>query len=107
MAGDISAEVEDAIEARDVEHPRAGRTRTHQRKLLVLLYRVVNLVSTLMLWRWSHGVRVERTFVPIGRMASALPITVIAAEDGRYCRHIPRKQTRSCQIGVARSRCKP
>src|SRR5947207_11609092 len=55
--------------------------------LLVPLYRVVNPVSTLMLWRWSHGVRVERTFVPIGRMAPALPITVIAAEDGRYCRH--------------------
>ena len=55
--------------------------------LLVLLYRVANPVSTLMLWRWSHGVRVERTFVPIGRMAPALPITVIAAEDGRYCRH--------------------
>jgi monofunctional glycosyltransferase len=55
--------------------------------LLVPLYRVANPVSTLMLWRWSHGVRVERTFVPIGRMAPALPITVIAAEDGRYCRH--------------------
>jgi monofunctional glycosyltransferase len=55
--------------------------------LLVPLYRVVNPVSTLMLWRWAHGVRVERTFVPIGRMAPALPITVIAAEDGRYCRH--------------------
>jgi monofunctional glycosyltransferase len=55
--------------------------------LLVPLYRVVNPVSTLMLWRWAHGIRVERTFVPIGRMAPALPITVIAAEDGRYCRH--------------------
>jgi monofunctional biosynthetic peptidoglycan transglycosylase len=30
---------------------------------------------------------VERSFVPIERMAPALPITVIAAEDGRYCRH--------------------
>jgi monofunctional glycosyltransferase len=55
--------------------------------LLVPLYRVVNPVSTLMLWRWAHGVRVERTFMPIERMAPALPITVIAAEDGRYCRH--------------------
>jgi len=55
--------------------------------LLVPLYRVVNPISTLMLWRWSHGARVERSFVPLDRMAPALPITVIAAEDGRYCRH--------------------
>jgi monofunctional biosynthetic peptidoglycan transglycosylase len=55
--------------------------------LLVPLYRVANPVSTLMLWRWAHGRPVERTFVPIARMAPALPITVIAAEDGRYCRH--------------------
>jgi monofunctional glycosyltransferase len=55
--------------------------------LLVPLYRVVNPVSTLMLWRWVHGARVERRYVPITRMASALPITVIAAEDGRYCHH--------------------
>ena len=31
--------------------------------LLVPLYRVVNPVSTLMLWRWAHGMRVERTFM--------------------------------------------
>ena len=55
--------------------------------LLVPLYRVINPVSTLMLWRWANGARVERRFVPIERMAPALPITVIAAEDGRYCHH--------------------
>ena len=55
--------------------------------LLVPLYRVVDPVSTLMLWRWATGARVERTFVPIDRMAPALPITVIASEDGRFCRH--------------------
>jgi hypothetical protein len=55
--------------------------------LLVPLYRVVNPVSTLMLWRWAHGMRVEKTFTPITRIGPALPITVIAAEDGRYCRH--------------------
>jgi monofunctional biosynthetic peptidoglycan transglycosylase len=55
--------------------------------LLVPLYRVVNPVSTLMLWRWANGARVERSFVPIERMAPALPVTVIAAEDGRFCRH--------------------
>ena len=55
--------------------------------LLVPLYRFVNPISTLMLWRWAHGQRVERSFVPIERMAPSLPVTVIAAEDGRYCRH--------------------
>jgi monofunctional biosynthetic peptidoglycan transglycosylase len=55
--------------------------------LLVVLYRVVNPVSTLMLARWAHGARVERTFVPIERMAPALPMTVIASEDGRFCSH--------------------
>jgi monofunctional biosynthetic peptidoglycan transglycosylase len=55
--------------------------------LLVPLYRVVNPVSTLMLWRWAIGARVERSFVPIERMAPALPVTVIASEDGRFCTH--------------------
>ncbi|HJX20998.1 MAG TPA: transglycosylase domain-containing protein, partial [Steroidobacteraceae bacterium] len=55
--------------------------------LLVPLYRAVDPVSTLMLWRWAHGACVERTFVPIERMAPALPVTVIASEDGRFCRH--------------------
>src|SRR5438876_1365621 len=55
--------------------------------LLVPLYRVVDPVSTLMLWRWATGVRVERAFVPIERMAPALPMTVIASEDGRFCSH--------------------
>src|SRR5713226_3767144 len=55
--------------------------------LLVPLYRVVDPVSTLMLWRWARGARVERSFVPIERMAPALPATVIASEDGRFCSH--------------------
>jgi len=56
--------------------------------LLVVLYSVVNPVSTLMAWRWVTGQRVERTYVPLARMAPALPLTVIAAEDARYCSHI-------------------
>src|SRR2546429_5761116 len=55
--------------------------------LLVPLYRVLNPISTLMLWRWATGARVERSFVPIERMAPALPATVIASEDGRFCSH--------------------
>jgi monofunctional biosynthetic peptidoglycan transglycosylase len=55
--------------------------------LLVPLYRFVNPVSTLMLARWATGARVVRTFVPMDRIAPALPVTVIASEDGRFCRH--------------------
>ena len=55
--------------------------------VLVPLYRVINPISSLMLWRWATGARVERSFVPIERMAPALPVTVIASEDGRFCTH--------------------
>lgn len=55
--------------------------------LVVPLYRAINPISTLMLWRWATGARVEQSFVPIERMALALPVTVIASEDGRFCIH--------------------
>jgi monofunctional biosynthetic peptidoglycan transglycosylase len=54
---------------------------------LVVLYRFVNPVSSLMVWRWLNGQRVERSFLPLQQIAPALPITVIVAEDGRYCSH--------------------
>src|SRR5262245_3939009 len=66
--------------------------------LLVPLYRTVNPISTLMLWRWVTGASVERSFVPIDRMAPALPITVIASEDGRFCSH------RGIDLGELRAR---
>jgi len=52
-----------------------------------LLYAVVAPVSTLMLWRFATGQRVERIWVPLDRMAPALVRAVIVAEDARYCRH--------------------
>jgi monofunctional biosynthetic peptidoglycan transglycosylase len=55
--------------------------------LIAPLYRVVDPVSTVMLWRWMTGQRVERTVVPIGAMAPALPRAVISAEDGSFCSH--------------------
>jgi len=55
--------------------------------LLTPLYRVINPPSTLMLGRWLLGKRVERTFVPLERVAPVLPRSVIASEDGRYCAH--------------------
>ena len=55
--------------------------------LLTPLYHLVNPVSTLMLWRQVTGKRVERTFVPLAAIAPALPRTVIASEDARFCVH--------------------
>jgi monofunctional biosynthetic peptidoglycan transglycosylase len=55
--------------------------------LIAPLYRFIQPVSTLMLWRWLTGARVVRIWVPIDRMAPILPLTVIVAEDGRYCFH--------------------
>src|SRR3954470_4339354 len=55
--------------------------------LLVPIYRVVEPISAPMLWRSLTGARVERHVVPIARMAPALPLAVIIAEDARYCAH--------------------
>lgn len=50
-------------------------------------YGFIEPVSTLMLWRRMNGDRVERTYVPITRIAPVLPLAVIIAEDGRFCSH--------------------
>ncbi len=50
-------------------------------------YRVVDPVSTPMLWRWATGQRVQRIFVPLDHIAPVLPLTVILAEDASFCRN--------------------
>jgi monofunctional biosynthetic peptidoglycan transglycosylase len=50
-------------------------------------YRFIDPVSTTMLWRRMTGQRVERTVVPLDRMAPSLPRAVISAEDGSFCTH--------------------
>lgn len=55
--------------------------------LLTLLYSVVNPISTIMLWREVSGQRVEHRYVPLARIARALPLAVVIAEDGRFCSH--------------------
>jgi monofunctional glycosyltransferase len=52
---------------------------------IVPLYRVIQPVSTPMLWRWATGKRVARIVVPLGRIAPPLPLAVIVAEDGTFC----------------------
>ena len=55
--------------------------------LIAPLYRFVQPVSTPMLWRWATGKPVERIVVPIRRISPTLPIAVIVAEDGTFCRN--------------------
>ncbi len=55
--------------------------------LITPFYLAVNPVSTLMLWRWAKRAPVVRTWVPLRTIAPALPLSVIAAEDARYCTH--------------------
>jgi monofunctional biosynthetic peptidoglycan transglycosylase len=61
--------------------------------LLLLPYLVTPLytwgepVSTVMLWRWLTGERVERRYVPLSRLSPTLARTVVVAEDGRFCSH--------------------
>ena len=55
--------------------------------LIAPFYRFVDPVSTLMLWRWATGARVERIWTPIDRIAPVLPHAVIVAEDAHFCRH--------------------
>ena len=55
--------------------------------VLAPLYRLVDPVSALMLWRRATGHRVERVWVPLGAISPALPRAVMAAEDARFCVH--------------------
>ena len=55
--------------------------------LLAPLYRYGEPMSTLMLWRWMTGARVERIWIALDAMAPALPRAVMAAEDARFCEH--------------------
>jgi monofunctional biosynthetic peptidoglycan transglycosylase len=55
--------------------------------LIAPLYRFVDPVSTLMLWRWASGERVVRIWTPVSQIAPSLPLAVIAAEDTRFCSH--------------------
>jgi monofunctional glycosyltransferase len=55
--------------------------------LIAPFYRFIDPVSTPMLWRWAKGARVERIFVPLAHISPALPLAVIIAEDGSFCRN--------------------
>ena len=76
---------------------------------LAPLYRFVDPVSTPMLWRWATGKRVQRIVVSLNRVAPALRLAVIVAEDGSFCRNrgvdlgaIREAMQQSDEIGEAR-----
>jgi monofunctional glycosyltransferase len=55
--------------------------------LVTPFYLAVNPVSTLMLWRWAKRAPVVRTWAPLRTIAPVLPLSVIVAEDARFCTH--------------------
>ena len=55
--------------------------------LLAPLYRVGHPVSTLMAWRWLTGAPVSRQWIDIAAIAPALPRSVVASEDAKFCSH--------------------
>jgi monofunctional biosynthetic peptidoglycan transglycosylase len=54
--------------------------------LIAPFYRFIDPVSTVMVWRWATGARVQRIVLPIGDMAPVAR-AVISAEDGSFCHH--------------------
>ena len=55
--------------------------------VLTLLYGAGHPVSTLMIWRELTGAPVTRDWIDIERIAPALPRSVVAAEDAKFCTH--------------------
>lgn len=55
--------------------------------LLAPLYRTGHPVSTLMAWRWLRGAPVSRQWIDFNAISPALPRSVVAAEDAKFCSH--------------------
>ena len=54
---------------------------------LVVLWRFLPPVSTLMLARWATLRGVERSYVPLARISPRLVAAVVTSEDAQFCRH--------------------
>jgi monofunctional glycosyltransferase len=55
--------------------------------LLAPFYRAGHPVSTLMAWRWLKGAPVQRQWADFRAISPALPRSVVASEDARFCSH--------------------
>jgi monofunctional biosynthetic peptidoglycan transglycosylase len=54
---------------------------------LIVIYRFVDPLSTLMLGRMIFGEKVEHTNIPLDDMSEALRAAVITSEDAHFCHH--------------------
>nr|WP_280140528.1 monofunctional biosynthetic peptidoglycan transglycosylase [Methylocapsa palsarum] len=54
---------------------------------LIIAYRFVEPVSTLMIARFAQGEPVTRDYVPLGQISAALRAAVIISEDAGFCRN--------------------
>ena len=55
--------------------------------LLTPFYRAGHPVSTLMAWRWLTGAPVSRQWIDFDAISPALPRSVVASEDAKFCSH--------------------
>ena len=55
--------------------------------LLAPFYRAGHPVSTLMAWRWVRGAPVTRPWIDFRAISPALPRSVVASEDAKFCSH--------------------
>jgi monofunctional biosynthetic peptidoglycan transglycosylase len=55
--------------------------------LVAPFYRAGHPVSTLMAWRWLMGAPVSRQWIDFGAISPALPRSVVASEDAKFCSH--------------------
>ena len=55
--------------------------------LVAPFYRVGHPVSTLMAWRWLTGAPVSRQWIDFSAISPALPRSVVASEDAKFCSH--------------------
>jgi monofunctional glycosyltransferase len=55
--------------------------------LVAPLYRAGHPASTLMMWRWLTGAPVSRQWINLAAMSQALPRSVVASEDAKFCSH--------------------
>ena len=55
--------------------------------VLTPLYSVGRPISALMAWRFVTGSPVERSWVALASMSPAMPRSVVASEDAKFCTH--------------------
>lgn len=55
--------------------------------ILAPLYRAGHPVSALMAWRWLSGAPMSREWIDFNAISPALPRTVVASEDAKFCSH--------------------